>query len=385
MFPSEVSGIAFTQDPNDLPASQIIIEASFGLGQAVVSGDVTPDKFVLRRDDLSVARLEIGHKATVVDALGNGSGPTPRPTDRTLDDQQLRRLGQLALRIEQHFGYPADIEWGFADGAFALLQCRPIRGLDVARDVEIGRNQQIEHLRSLSKTQRRVWVLHNLAETLRAPTPLTWSIIRDFMKGDGGFGRLYQTLGYRPSKTVRRDGFLELICGRIYADPQRLATMFFDGMPLCYDLDQLLADKSLLDRAPARFDTNQADGRFLLNLPDNLWAMRRTAALARKRRRTATSSPPNRCCPASSAALPSMPCSACSASSWAPKKAPNSPPPSSWASMPTPPSSRMRSSTTWPRTKPPSISSSIVSAIAPSAKWNSSSPAGAKTPPISSR
>lgn len=67
---------------------------------------------------------------------------------------------------------------------------------------------------------------HNLRETLRAPTPLTWDIVRNFMSGSGGFGLMYQDFGYRPSAEVCEHGFLELICGRIYADPERLSQLF---------------------------------------------------------------------------------------------------------------------------------------------------------------
>jgi phosphohistidine swiveling domain-containing protein len=115
--------------------------------------------------------------------------------------------------------------------------------------------------------------VHNLGETLRAPTPLTWDIVRHFMSGAGGFGRLYRQLGYQPSRRVSSEGFLELIAGRIYADPDRLAELFWESMPLAYDLEALAQDRSALDRAPAKFDAAKADGWFLLRLPRTLWSM----------------------------------------------------------------------------------------------------------------
>ena len=176
-----------------------------------------------------------------------------------LTPEQVREIAELGLRVEEHWGIPVDIEWGLAEGRFALLQCRAIRGLDITRDVEVGRKEEIERLRGMSgRAQRRtpdrfqqartvshkrgsaqsrkaeplltrrVWVTHNLGETLRAPTPLTWDIVRHFMSGDGGFGRMYQDLGYRPAPVVRTEGFLELICGRIYADPERQAQLFYE-------------------------------------------------------------------------------------------------------------------------------------------------------------
>jgi pyruvate,water dikinase len=285
MFPSEVSGILFTQDPNDLASGRMIVEASYGLGEAVVSGDVSPDRFSVSRDDPADFSAAPGHKARVVAALG---GSSPRDPDApSLSGEQLAELCGLGLKIEEFFGHPVDVEWGWAEGRFALLQARAIRGLEVARDVEPARQEEIERLRAMTDGRRRVWVTHNLAETLPAPTPLSWDIVREFMTGDGGFGQMYRQLGYRPSAAARRDGFLELIGGRVYADPERLAGMFWDGMPLRYELDGLVADKSLLDRGPTRFDPDRADGRFLVRLPGTLWAMWRSSKLLRRARRDA--------------------------------------------------------------------------------------------------
>jgi pyruvate,water dikinase len=275
MFPSQISGIAFTQDPTDWRAQRIVIEAAYGLGEVVVSGEVTPDRFLVPRSTLTEC-------ATTVGKHGQAGQPLP-----CLVPEQVQELAQLALRIEGHYGHPVDIEWGWADGKFALLQARPIRGLDVLRAVEPARLQEIERLRQSTNGQRRVWVAHNLGETLRFPTPLTWDLVRRFMSGDGGFGLLYQQLGYRPSRRVRAEGFLELIGGRVYADPDRLAELFWEGMPLAYDLDALIADRSILDRAPTKFDAAKADGLFLWRLPRNLWGMWRVAGNLKRRRHTA--------------------------------------------------------------------------------------------------
>lgn len=296
MFPSQVSGIVFTRDPNPAPSASpatpgtpgpresadlMIVEASYGLGESVVSGQVTPDRFLVRRTDLAAVESHPGHKAHQLRALGDN---TPRDPDAlSLSDAQLRELATLALRIEQHYGKPVDIEWGLADGQFAMLQARPIRGLDIAAEVDLALPQERQRLAQLAGASRHVWIIHNLAETLRFPTPLTWDIMRRFMTGDGGFGRLYQSLGYRPSPRVRQEGFLELIAGRIYADPRRLAQLFWDGMPLTYNLDALdaHAPAAALDHAPDTFDPHLADGRFLRSLPANLLGMFRASRRAR--------------------------------------------------------------------------------------------------------
>jgi len=284
MFPSQVSGILFTTNPNNLAAEEMIVEASFGLGEAVVSGDVTPDRFVLDREDFAVKERALGRKTFVVAALEDDT--TPDAEAFTLTDEQVRELGAMAQRVETFFGHPVDLEWGLADGRFGLLQSRAIRGLDIAEDVEAGRLAEVERLRDMATGTRRAWVVHNLAETLRAPTPLTWDVIREFMSGDGGFGRMYQHLGYRPTAEVRETGFLELICGRIYADPVRAAGLFWDAMPLAYKVEEVAEDPGLMESAPTAFDADRADGRFLARLPATLLAMIRAGRRMKRLRRT---------------------------------------------------------------------------------------------------
>ena len=269
MFPSQVSGVVFTQDPNQFSAQQLVIESAFGLGEAVVSGDVTPDRFLVKRDNLDDVQTFRGASDKV-----------------TLAPGQIRELATLCLAVEQHFGKPMDIEWGWADGEFALLQCRGIPGLEVAQDAEVARTEEVSRLRALAGKQRRVWVTHNLRETLRAPTPLTWDIVRRFMSGSGGFGLMYQDFGYRPSAEVCERGFLELICGRIYADPERLSQLFWDGLPMSYDLAAILRDKNELERAPTKFDPAKADEQLLLKLPGALRSLLRSSRNLKRLRKS---------------------------------------------------------------------------------------------------
>jgi len=275
MWPSQVSGITFTQDPNAVEAGRLVIEAAFGLGEAVVSGEVTPDLFHLTRGTLEITRRDIGHKRDVCPALGNP--PVTDPSAPSLNEEQLRELAALCLRLEEWTGCALDIEWGWVDGQFALLQSRPIQGIEAAKAVEPLRQSEIARLRKRAGKERKLWVTHNLDETLRHPTPMTWDIVSHFMSGAGGFGLLYQSLGYRPSSEVCTEGFLDLIGGRVYADPERLSGLFFDGLPMRYDLEAVLRDRTVLDSAPTKFDPQAADARFLSTLPRNMAALRRTA------------------------------------------------------------------------------------------------------------
>jgi pyruvate,water dikinase len=290
MVMADAAGVLFTANPLTGARDEIIVNAAWGLGEAIVGGEVTPDRVVVDKASGRIKELTVSEKATMTVVTEDGTEQVALNEDRrlarVLGDNEVLRLAAIGRQIELHYGTPQDIEWAMAAGQFAVLQARPIRGLEVAGDVEAGRIAEIERLGALSGSRRRIWVAHNLGETLTAPTPLTWDIIRQFMSGQGGFGRFYHDLGYRPSSQVCEEGFLELIGQRIYADPERLAQMFWGNSPLQYDLEAMLADNSLLDRAPIQFDPNKADGTFLLKLPAMLATMFRSWRISKRLRAT---------------------------------------------------------------------------------------------------
>ena len=291
MFNSQVSGIGFTANPSNPAANEIIIESAYGLGESIVSGDVAPDRFVLDRDTLAVKVRDIGRKESMMSGLAaSATAMTFDPNAPSLTDPQIDELARIALKVEKYFGFPVDIEWGIENGRISLLQSRAIRGLDVAKDVEVGREQEVHRVKQLvasSGKKEKVWIVHNLAETLEAPTQLTWDVMRSFMSGNGGFGLMYRDFGYLPSKRVCEEGFLDLICGRIYADADRLPELFWEGMPQRYDHQEVLANPRLMEAAPTKFDASRADEKFLVRLPRTLWALLHSMRTMKKARREA--------------------------------------------------------------------------------------------------
>jgi len=294
MFNSEVSGIAFTANPANPSADEIIIESAYGLGESIVSGDVAPDRFVLDSKTLEIKERAIGRKEHVMSGLSRSAvDRTADPEVASLTDDQIAEVARIALKVEDYFGYPVDIEWGLENSSFSLLQSRAVRGLDVARDVEVGREQEIHRLNQLVAAEMgpakrgKVWIVHNLGETLETPTPLTWDIMRGFMSGNGGCGRMYRDFGYRPSRRVCEEGFLELICGRIYADADRAGELFWAGMPFEYDHEEILANPRVMEAAPMKFEASKADGKFLIRLPGTVFAMLRSSRLMKSARREA--------------------------------------------------------------------------------------------------
>jgi pyruvate,water dikinase len=125
----ETAGVMFTQNPIT-GADERMIEASWGLGEAVVAGMVIPDSFRVDRDG-DVLERRPGLKRIAIRSVATGGTVedevAPELQERLcLDDEQLAELNRLATRCEQVYGPSRDIEWAIADGTLYLLQCRAV-------------------------------------------------------------------------------------------------------------------------------------------------------------------------------------------------------------------------------------------------------------------
>jgi pyruvate,water dikinase len=126
---SDIAGVMFTQHPIS-GADERVIEASWGLGKAVVAGLVIPDHYRVARSG-EVLERKPGRKRVAIRTLPGGGSVEEEVigelTERLcLDDDQLTQLDQLASRCEEACGPARDIEWAFADGQIYLLQCRAV-------------------------------------------------------------------------------------------------------------------------------------------------------------------------------------------------------------------------------------------------------------------
>ena len=137
MVRSEVSGILFTANPATGERSELIVNASFGLGEAVVSGQVTPDTYIVDRETLRAKDTVIGPKAQQIVPDGS-QGTRLADVDEdsrgqsSLTDAMLRQLSSTAIDIEKlHDGVPQDIEWAVVGEELHLLQSRPVTNLPV--------------------------------------------------------------------------------------------------------------------------------------------------------------------------------------------------------------------------------------------------------------
>lgn len=135
MVASQRSGVAFTADPSTGARDRVAIEAALGLGEVVVSGMVQPDTYIIDKSTGSILETHIGHQDFRIVRGTDGVDHTEDLDEdlaqaRVLDDETVRRIAELALAVEDHYGCPQDLEWAIdPGGAVWLVQARPITTL----------------------------------------------------------------------------------------------------------------------------------------------------------------------------------------------------------------------------------------------------------------
>jgi pyruvate,water dikinase len=200
LIAADTSGVMFTADPLTGAGGNIVVESCFGLGQALVSGKVTPDRFIVRKNKLRLWSRTISEKKIEcrLNALGSveeRAAPKDRSTSETLDKRKMRRLAKLAMRIEREFGCPQDIEWAICSGKTWLLQSRPITALPAEKSWE----------------DRQIWCGSPVREVMPdVVTPVTVSMIEQMLSGlfDPIFHLLCADRGDHPT--------FDIIAGRVY-------------------------------------------------------------------------------------------------------------------------------------------------------------------------
>jgi pyruvate,water dikinase len=198
MVDADVAGILFTADPVSGDRLTTVIDAGFGLGEALVSGVVTADRFRIDRRRGAIIERHIADKGLSIVAAADGGVervalPDERSRAASLTDRQVLELTALGTRIAEHFGRPQDIEWAYRDGELTTLQARPITSLyplPVPRPADGGRHLYF----SFAHAQG----------VLEPMTPLglsTWRVLLPFGRPDG-----------------EENPYLALAGGRMYLD-----------------------------------------------------------------------------------------------------------------------------------------------------------------------
>jgi pyruvate, water dikinase len=132
MVKARCAGVAFSVDPNTGDETTMIVEANWGLGESVVSGELTPDRWVLNKANCTVKESILGRKEKFCCFLDTGVVMQDTPAEKACalccTDQELAEIGRLAKELEKHFEAPQDIEWAVADDRpfpnVVLLQAR---------------------------------------------------------------------------------------------------------------------------------------------------------------------------------------------------------------------------------------------------------------------
>ncbi|MHC4361660.1 MAG: PEP/pyruvate-binding domain-containing protein, partial [Planctomycetota bacterium] len=168
LITADASGVIFTADPASGRRERIVVEASFGLGNTLVSGKVTPDRFVINKNNLKVVSETISENRieSVLDESGSVKEQTVTPeraTVASISKSTARKLAKLAKRVEAEFGCPQDIEWALRGRRIYLLQSRPITALPPPK----------------SWQDRQIWSNFGVGEVLPdVVSPVMWSMLQ---------------------------------------------------------------------------------------------------------------------------------------------------------------------------------------------------------------
>jgi pyruvate,water dikinase len=130
---AQISAVVFSANPITGSREEVMINASWGLGESIVGGSVSPDTFVVTKQtfDVTMRAVSCKDRMTVMNEGGTIEVGVPEHLRNacTLEDDQLQAMTELAVKLERAVGYPVDIECAFAEDALYLLQCRPITTL----------------------------------------------------------------------------------------------------------------------------------------------------------------------------------------------------------------------------------------------------------------
>jgi pyruvate,water dikinase len=129
MVRADIAGVLFTCDPVRGRRDRMVVEAVLGLGEAAVSGAVTPDHYILKRDG-TIRKSQISQQPFKIVPIEEGGTQErelgPEGAEQKLGEEQLRELARLGDDLEQRLGGPQDIEWALEGGELFVLQARPV-------------------------------------------------------------------------------------------------------------------------------------------------------------------------------------------------------------------------------------------------------------------
>ena len=149
MVDSEESGIAFSVHPVTQDENQIIIEAGFGLGEAIVSGSITPDSYVIDKQEFSISDINVNEQTKALYKKAKGGNEWKelkgKGKKQVLTEREIIELSKLIVKIENHYSFPCDIEWAKERNHFYILQSRPITTI---HNVSLANRKILDYIES---------------------------------------------------------------------------------------------------------------------------------------------------------------------------------------------------------------------------------------------
>ena len=129
MIQSEISGVMFTVNPLTNDQNEVSIEAGYGLGQTIVSGEVTPDQYIIDKKTGKIIYKYISKQTWQFTLAGNVPVSRKYQKAQKMSDTNVKKLANIGMLIEDHYKKPQDIEWGMQDGTLYIVQSRPVTTL----------------------------------------------------------------------------------------------------------------------------------------------------------------------------------------------------------------------------------------------------------------
>jgi pyruvate,water dikinase len=177
MVNSDKAGVAFSVNPTTNNKEQILIEGSFGLGEAVVAGHVTPDNYIVDKKSFEILEKNVkSKKMMIIRDPGTGKNKhvilEPKKADSSaLSDEEIVNLAKIVAKIEKHYNFPQDIEWAIEGNKIEIVQSRPVTTLKRAEEDDVikeGIRQTTELLQGLGASpglaSGPVKIVHGLEE-----------------------------------------------------------------------------------------------------------------------------------------------------------------------------------------------------------------------------
>ncbi len=239
MVESEVSGVLFTADPVSQDTDQMMLNASWGLGEAIVSGKVTPDIYIYSKKQRSISDKKLGDKDILICYSTTGIEERNTPLEQKsrfcLNEKQAHAIFTMGQKVEQHYRSPQDIEWAISGGQLYILQSRPITTLNKT-------NKRPPELSASQKAVLNNWIEH-------CPNPLYPLDVEPCEIIDQAKSKVFQELGVTLGGELKMDeeGILSFTTGAMHISPKIVKIPFLLRKFTNYEINSLNTERAFFN------------------------------------------------------------------------------------------------------------------------------------------